>query len=282
MSRLKVAAAQIECHPGDIAANLALHLATIRQARDEGVDLLVFPELSLTDYLTAPDVLALARPSTAPELMRLADAAGPMAVGVGFIEEAEGARFYNAYALLRDGQVLTVHRKANLATYGRLEEGKHYAQGRHIGVTRLQDPWTVATLICADSWNPALPWLAAVQGAALLLLPIASSIDAVSEDFDNRSGWNVNLRHTALTYGVPVVMANHVGARGGLRFWGGSCVLNAFGREVARADPGQTLAAAESDYDEVRLARSRLPTVRDANIDLVHAELSRLRCAGRR
>ena len=87
MSRLKVAAAQIECRPGDIPANLALHLVTIREARDQGVDLLVFPELSLTDYLTAPDLLALARPSTAPELMQLADAAGPVAVGVGFIEE---------------------------------------------------------------------------------------------------------------------------------------------------------------------------------------------------
>jgi len=39
-------------------------------------------------------------------------------------------------------------------------------------------------------------------------------------------------------------MANHCGTRGDLRFWGGSCIFDAFGREVARdANPG--LVAAE-------------------------------------
>ena len=61
MSSLKVAAAQVECRPGDIRANLELHLAVIDEARSRGVDVLVFPELSLTDYLTRPDVPALAR-----------------------------------------------------------------------------------------------------------------------------------------------------------------------------------------------------------------------------
>src|SRR5688572_27010900 len=127
MSTLKVGAAQIECRPGDLPANLALHLAVTEEARTKGIDLLVFPELSLTDYLSSPDVLALGLPSSAPSLRQLAEAAGPMTVAVGFIEEADGARFYNAQAVLHDGKLVHVHRKANLANYGRLEEGKHYA-----------------------------------------------------------------------------------------------------------------------------------------------------------
>lgn len=281
MDRLKVAAAQIECRPGDIVANVARHLAAIDEARRAGIDVLVFPELSLTDYLTVPDVLGLARVPSAPELRQLAEAAGPMTIAVGFIEEAAGAQFYNAQAILRDGQTLHVHRKANLATYGRLEENKHYGRGRHVGVAALRDAWTVATLICADAWNPALPWLAALQGASLLLVPVASSVDAV-DGFDSRSGWDVNLRHTALTYGLPVVMANHCGVRGGLNFWGGSCVLDAFGRELARAGAEPALISADIDYNDLRLARSRLPTTRDADPALVHAELGRwLRDASR-
>jgi predicted amidohydrolase len=277
MSRLKVAAAQIECRPGDVSANLGLHLAALDEARGLGVDVLVFPELSLTDYLTAPDAPTLARAASAAELQRLAKAAGPMIVAVGFIEEAGGARFYNAQAILGGGRVLHVHRKINLATYGRLEEGRHYAPGCRLDVFPVKHPWTAAALVCADTWNPALPWLAALHGASLLLVPVASSVDAVAKDFDNRAGWDVNLRHTALTYGLPAVMANHCGTRGGLRFWGGSCILDAGGREIARAGTGPGLITAEIDYGDVRLARSRLPTVRDAAPDLIRSELERLR-----
>jgi predicted amidohydrolase len=275
MSSLTVAAAQIECRPGDVSANLGLHLAAIDEARGLGVDVLVFPELSLPDYLTAPDAPTLALASSAAELERLAEAAGPMIVAVGFIEEAGGAQFYNAQAIL-GGRVLHVHRKINLATYGRLEEGKQYAPGRRIDVFPVKHPWTAACLICADTWNPALPWLAALGGASLLLVPVASSVDAVADDFDNRAGWDVNLRHTALTYGLPIVMANHCGSRGDVRFWGGSCILDAVGRELARAGAGPGLITAEIDYRDVRLARTRLPTVRDAAPDLIRSELERL------
>ena len=179
MSRLRVAAAQIECRPGDIAANLARHREAIAEARAAGADVLVFPELSLTDYLAAPDVLDLARPVDGAELGALAEAAGPMAVSFGFIEEAPGALFFIAQALVREGRMVQVHRKANLATYGHLEDGKHFGRGSRIDVTGLGGPWQAATLICADAWNPALPWLAALRGASLLLLPVASSVDAV-------------------------------------------------------------------------------------------------------
>jgi predicted amidohydrolase len=280
MSKLKVAAAQIECRAGDIAANVGQHLASIDAARQQAVDVLVFPELSLTDYVQAPDVLALARKPHAKELARLASAAGPMAVAVGFIEAGDAQQVFNAQAVLQDGQVLHVHRKANLVTYGRLEEGKHYARGRRVDVLALKPPWVAATLICADSWNPALPWLAALQQASLLLLPVASALDAVGDGFDNPAGWDVNLRHTALTYGLPIVMANHCGTRGGMRFWGGSRILDPSGRELARAGTEPALIVAELAYDDVGRARTRLPTIRDADPALIRAELARVMTSG--
>jgi len=272
METLIVAAAQIECRPGNIAANLVLHLEAIREARAGGIDLLVFPELSLTDYLSEPDLPRLARSQDAPELQALADAAGSMLVSVGFIEDG-GGRFHNSQALVSQGRVLHVHRKLNLPTYGRLAEGRHYAKGERIGVAR-HGAWSLATLICAETWNPALPWLAALRGASLLIVPVASSLHVV-DDLDNRAGWTVNLSHTALTYGLPLVMANHCGARGGLKFWGGSRILDAFGRERARAGEGPQVIFAEISRDDVRRARDRLPTMRDADPRRVRAELDR-------
>jgi predicted amidohydrolase len=271
---VRVAAAQIECRPGDIGANLGLHLAAVAAARREGADLVVFPELSLTDYLSDPDVESLARAADADELREIAAAAERSVASVGFIERGADGRIYNAQALLSNGACLHVHRKANLPTYGRLREGLVYAPGRAVEPARVRD-WTAATLICADTWNPALPWLAAVQHAELLIVPVASSVDAV-EQFDNPGGWDLNLRHTALTYGLPLVMANHCGRRGGMNFWGGSRILDPFGRELARAGATSDLIFADLDRAVVAAARERLPTIRDADPDLVQRELARV------
>ncbi|HEX8168468.1 MAG TPA: nitrilase-related carbon-nitrogen hydrolase [Beijerinckiaceae bacterium] len=272
MDRLTVAAAQIECRPGDVPANLALHLEAIREARARAVDLLVFPELSLTDYLPRPNLPRLARRPDAPEILALGEAAEGMLVSFGFIEDG-GGRFHNAQALVSQGRVLHVHRKLNLPTYGRLTEGLHYTKGERIEPVA-HGGWSLATLICAETWNPALPWLAALKGASLLLVPVASSLHVV-EDLDNRSGWDVNLSHTALTYGLPLVMANHCGSRGGLEFWGGSRILDAFGRKLAQAGEAPELVVATLALDDGRRARERLPTVRDADPKAVAAELER-------
>jgi predicted amidohydrolase len=273
---VRVAAAQIECRPGDIRANLDKHLAALKAARAQGAQLVVFPELSLTDYLSEPDLEALARPVGAEELREIAAAAGAAVVSVGFIERGADGRCYNAQALLTGGVVLQVHRKANLPTYGQLVEGRFYERGRAVESAPIAPGWNAATLICADTWNPALPWLAALQRADLLIVPVASSLDAVDGGFDNPGGWDVNLRHTAMTYGMPIVMANHCGHRAGLKFWGGSRVLDPFGRELTRAGNRPDLVLADLTSEDIAMARERLPTIRDADPELVHALLGRV------
>jgi predicted amidohydrolase len=275
MTTLTVAAAQIACLPGDLQANLASHLAMIETARRRGVDLLVFPELSLTDYLAAPDCAALAMMRDEAALTLIAKMAGPMTVSVGFIERARDGRVFNAQALLAGGEVLAVHRKLNLPGYGCLREDEVYAAGDALDAVPLAGGWRVATLICADSWNPALPWLAALSGANLLLQPVASSLGAVGGDFDNPRGWEINLSHTALTYGLPIVFANHCGARGDAAFWGGSRILDATGRELARAGAEPGLVVAGIDLADGLAARKTLPTIRDSAPDLIQRLLVR-------
>ena len=275
MTVITVAAAQIACVAGDVGANLDLHLAALAEAGRRGVDLLVFPELSLADYVSEPDADRVALAADGPELARLAAAAPGAVIVAGFVERTAAGRPHNAGAVLAGGRVVHVHRKLNLPTYGALVEGRHYAPGTRLGLapTRLGP---LATLVCADTWNPALPWLAALAGAALVAVPIASARGAVSDLFDSRDGWTVNLRHTAISYGLPVVMANHCGRRGGLDFWGGSAIFDGHGREVARAGDGPELLVADIDLDDARRARAELPTVRDADPALVRRELERL------
>jgi len=274
---LRVAAAQIESHLGDLEANVDKHLAVIDEARSAGVDVLLFPEMSLTGHGAGTEVLRLALGREDPQLKRLAEATGDMVTIVGLMEEAVAAQFYNTAIALKDGRQLFLHRKINLATYGRLEDGKHFATGRYVDTFELGGPWRSSVMICADLWNPGLVNLVALHGCTVLFSPISSAIEAVGGEFDNPAGWHLNVRFYGMTYGLPLVMANRIGTEGDLEFWGGSCVVDAFGRIVTEAEGNEeALVQAELEYDQIRRARYLLPTVRDSNLSLVLREAQRL------
>lgn len=275
-ARLKVAIAQIDCGLGDVAGNLEQHLQAIDRARNAGVQLLLFPELSLTGYQLGTDILQVARRREGKEIRELADAAKDLTVVLGFVEEGPGAQFYNACAAVRDGKLVFLHRKLNLPTYGNLEEGKLFAPGRYVDTFPLPEPWLGSALICADLWNPALVHLAMVHGTTLLLAPVNSATHAVSSEFSNPRGWRLTVEFYAMIYGMPILMANRVGEEHGARFWGGSCIVDPYGELVAEAGSEAEMLTAEMDYDAVRRARFQLPTVRDSNLNLVHREIERL------
>ena len=275
-STLRVAAAQIDPTEADISENLNKHFAFIDEARARGVELLVFPELSLTGYQIRSKTPDLAITRDDERLLSIAERAGDMTVVVGFVEEGWAAQFHNSAAALRRGQVAFIHRKLNLATYGNLEEAKYFARGRYVDVFVHERPWTAAIFICADSWNPGLIHLAGLYGATLVIIPIASSREAVGLDFSNPDGWNTALSFYGMLYGMPIVMANHCGTRDGETYWGGSRVIDPHGKTLAIGGDGEELVVADLEYDKVRQARFQLPTVRDSNLDLIHREIERL------
>src|SRR5205085_9534817 len=88
---LAVAAAQIASVPGDIPANLRKHLDAIDAARSKGVEVLLFPELSLTGHGGGADALRVALRADDEVVQAIARAAGPLHVTFGLVEEADGA-----------------------------------------------------------------------------------------------------------------------------------------------------------------------------------------------
>lgn len=273
---MKVGAAQIASVIGDPDANLEKHLDWIAKGRAAGLDLLVFPEVSLVGHHGGPYLLTAAMKRSDQRLLKLAEAAGDMRVVVGFIEEGLAAQFYNAAVILHQGRVIFLHRKINLPTYGQLEEGKYFAPGRYVETHDLGGDWQAGLLICADLWNPSLTHLSFLHGASLMIAPVSSGVEAVSPDFDNPGGWALTMRFYAMMYGAPSIMVNRVGIEHDLTFWGGSRIVDPFGRELAVAGTEEEMICATLDYNDVRRARVQLPTVRDSNIALVHRETSRL------
>ncbi len=275
-AQLTVAVAQVDSHLGDVDANVEAHLALIGEARQAGVDCLLFPEMSLTGHSAGHRALELALAVDDPRVIALARASGPMRTTFGLIEEGPAAQFYNTAFTVANGAVVHVHRKINLATYGQLDDGKHFAPGRYVETFALGGRWRAATLICNDLWNPALVSLAALHGATLLLAPVSSAREAVGAEFDNPGGWETACRYSAMVYGMPMLFANRVGREGELSFWGGSRIVDAFGATVEQAAVAEGLTVTVLDYAQVRRARTLLPMVRDSNLDLLVRETTRL------
>src|SRR6185295_3921986 len=150
---LRLGLAQIDCHLGDVERNAARHLDWIERAREAGVDLLVFPELSLTGYRLLHLTPRVALPLGSPVLTRLAEAAGPMRVVAGFVEEGERGVLHNSAALLGGGGPVQVHRKLYLPTYGIFQEERFFGAGRRLETFALPGG-TAGLLICEDLWHP--------------------------------------------------------------------------------------------------------------------------------
>jgi len=266
---LRVGAAQINTSLADIDANLERHLDMISEAHQHDLELLVFPELSITGYGLGPRVMDAAIPAGDARLERLAKATGNMQTVVGFVEEAGPGEYYNALAIIQDGEVVAIHRKLNLPTYGGLEEGKWFTPGKTLTHTAVRPGWSATQLICADLWNPALVHTALLSRPAILCAPINSASGIVSEDFSNEDNWLVNARFYAMTYGTPVIMVNRYGAEGSNHFWGGTCILGPRGERLAEAEDREMLISAELSRTAIARARFELPTLRDADTPLI-------------
>ena len=119
----KIAIGQINPILGDLSRNLSLHEEMVERARQQGVNIIVFPELSLTGYFVKDLVPSLALSVQSPHLDRLKTLSSDISIVVGLVEESSDYRFFNSAILLEAGEVRHVHRKIYLPTYECLMNG---------------------------------------------------------------------------------------------------------------------------------------------------------------
>lgn len=276
--KLNLALAQMDTKLGVVDANLEKHLDYIKQAR--GADLLIFPELSLTGYVLqdlVPSVVT--RPSSDdPVFKELLKASKKIDLIVGFVEEDARHRFFNSSAYLSKGEVLHVHRKVYLPTYGMFDEGRFFAWGDAVRAfdTRFG---RVGMLICEDYWHASPPYLLWLDGADLLYFNSASPSRGLNnEDRLESARWVEHIGQAyASLFTSFVASTNRVGYEDGLNFWGGATAYDPNGELIAKGPYfEEAITHAELDLDELRRTRARLPLLRDERTALVERELSRI------
>lgn len=278
--KLTIGLAQINTCLGCPEKNLAKHLELAEKALAQGVELLVFPELSLSGYVLQDLVPAVACRASAddPILAELLKVSQKLDLVVGFPEEDERNRFFISSAYLSQGKIVHVHRKVYLPTYGMFDEGRFFAWGDAVQAfdTRFG---RMGMLICEDFWHASPPYLLWLDGADIFLFSSASPGRGISADAKlGTSRWveTINQAYAGL-YTSFVVHANRVGYEDGLHFWGGSTIFNPDGELVCQAPYDEEgLTVTTLDLDELHRSRVRLPLLRDERTALVQRELNRI------
>lgn len=274
-----LALAQINTKLGDVKSNLVSHELWIDQARQKGADLIIFPELSLTGYALQDIASSVAiHPKMAdPVFEQLLSASKDIDIVVGFVEEDDRFKYYISAAYLSRGEIVHIHRKVYLPTYGIFDEKRYFAEGDNFRSFNTRFG-RMGILICEDFWHASSPYTLWQDGADILLFTSASPGRGVTEEILGSAEWveTVNRTYAGL-FTTFIAHSNRVGFEDGLNFWGGATVFDPDGKLIARApfnEEGITLA--ELDLNQLRRTRIRLPMLRDERSDIVMRELQRI------
>ncbi len=261
--KLNLALAQMNTVLGNVPCNLEKHLDYIRQAASSSADLLLFPELSLTGYVLqdlVPTVTCRPHPDDVV-FHSLLDASHKLDIMVGFVEEDSRNRFFIASAYLSRGEVVHVHRKVYLPTYGLFDESRFFAWGDTVQAfdTRFG---RAGMLICEDFWHASPPYLLWLDGADIFLFQSASpGRGLINAPVLESARWvNHILRAYSSVFTSFVAHTNRVGYEDGLNFWGGAAVFDPNGDQIAQGPfHEESLTLVEIDLNQLHRTRARLP-----------------------
>jgi NAD+ synthase (glutamine-hydrolysing) len=227
---VRLALCQLNATVGDIDGNAQRIAAGIDSAREQGAELVLFPELALTGY--PPEDLLLREhflSDARAALERLATHAQGIIAVVGFPEHAEAV--YNAAAVLRDGGIDMIYRKTHLPNYGVFDEQRYFQAGANGGAVIDIGSERIGLTVCEDLWRPGPPASEeAAAGARLILNISASPYHAGKGDERERL-----FAERAREHGVYIAFCGLVGGQDELVFDGHSFVLAPDGTTIARA-----------------------------------------------
>ena len=269
-THLTVGLAQIDCRLGAVEANLERHLDWIAKARERQVELLLFPELSLTGYrllhLTSRVAIRL---DDSPVVERLKAATTDMSVVVGLVEESKEGFLYNSAVLISHGEIAHVHRKLYLPTYGIFQEGRFFGQGERLDLAPVNGD-ALGLLVCEDLWHPHLARRLALAGGKLLaVLSAGPGRIGSGEKLESQDTWECLTRSTALVNTCWLTYCNRVGWEEGSFYAGASHIVRPDGQILMRAaNFEEELLVARLDLREVDRVRWRVPLLQSHRRDI--------------
>jgi len=264
--RLSFNAAMIQMRSGlDPAANLAVALDLIDQAKQAGADYVLTPEM--TNILAARREQLFAKIVAEEQdvtLAALRDIARKLAIYVHIgslaIKASPEKAANRSFLIDRRGDVAARYDKihmfdVDLAGGESYRESNNYRPGELAMLADL--PWgRLGLTVCYDLRFPALYRALAEAGASFLAIPSA---------FTRQTGeahWHVLQRARAIENGCFVFAAAQGGEHeNGRETYGHSLIVDPWGRILAEGGTEPGVVTAQIELSEVVAARSRIPSL---------------------
>jgi NAD+ synthase (glutamine-hydrolysing) len=235
---MKIALGQINTKVGDLKRNTDLIIENIEKAKTNGIDLIVFPELSICGY---PPRDLLDFRCFAEDNLKYLDKIREVSSGIGVIcgyidinREFTGKKFFNAAAFIYNGEIITRYYKRLLPFYDVFDETRYFEpgdkdifvefKGKKLGITICEDLWNDK-----DYWKRQLyhidPAEKLIKGKTDAIINISASPYLLNKEKDRFA----ILRNTSQKNNVPIVYVNQVGGNDDLLFDGVSFVIDGKG-----------------------------------------------------
>lgn len=247
---LRIAAAQINTTVGDLEGNVRLIKDWIGQSQEQGVDLVTFPELTITGY--PPEDLVLYDNFIAANkdaLNRISATVDDIVAIVGFVD-SENGKLFNAAAVLHQQKVVATYRKIHLPNYGVFDEQRYFNSGDECLVLSIRG-LRIGINICEDIWELDGP--SEVQhaaGAQIIVNLNASPYELGKQGERLKIVTDLSRRNHVFT-----LYANQVGGQDELIFDGGSMLVGPAGELLSRsAQFEEALLVADIDIRKIGLS----------------------------
>jgi agmatine deiminase len=247
--------------------NLNKALGFIEEASEKGAEIICLPELFTTRYFAQyegerQEEKTLACMDTVPgkvtkTLAAMARKNGITLVG-GSIYEVDDEQTYNTSTVFSDkGKLLGKYRKTHIPQDQYYFEKEYFEPG-DIGFKVFETKQAkIASLICYDQWYPEAARCCALLGADIIFYPTAiGTVRGIQQTEGNwHRAWENVMRGHAIANSLVVAAVNRTGSEDRMRFWGGSFVIDAFGKTLKRAGNKEEVVICDIDLDHGKEVR---------------------------
>ncbi len=275
---LRVAAAIPHVYVADCRRNAERHIALAQQAAQRGVEIVVFPELSLTGYtcgdLFLQPTLLDAAEEALEQLLR-GTRKLPLTVIAG-LPVRHGDAVYNCAAVLAQGRIMGLVPKTHIPNYGEFYEARWFASGAAVAsdTARLCGCETdfgrdltfevngaeFAIELCEDLWVAAPPSSHLAPAGARVVFNLSASPEAAGKHAYVRS---LVAQQSARTMAAYVYCSAGAGESSTDLVFAGKAFVAENGtilREAERFSAEEQLVTADVDLELLAAARRRTTT----------------------
>lgn len=262
---ISLALAQINSRREDKKENLKKIEQFTIKAKEQGADLVIFPELCLTGYAVKDQLYELAETIPGPSTRQVEELAHKTGMHIIFgmpeLSQKTEATLFNTSVIIGPKGVIGKYHKMYLPTHSVFEEKRYFRLGYQPAAFQTQ-LGNIGLCICYDLFFPEVTRLTRLEGAKLIVCISASPSV-------RRSYFEIFTAARAVENTSYLAYVNLVGIEDGLQFWGGSRLVSPTGEILAKAKyDEEDLVLCNVDFNDLRPTEAFIPTLRDLRPEL--------------